>query len=65
MKKHPEAYGPNEARDRPTVSFRIPRELRDFYAKKAEVERRSLTNILQIALEDHAAELANHENVAA
>lgn len=39
--------------EKPIVSFRIPRELKDALKELAEADRRSLSAYIQIALEKH------------
>jgi hypothetical protein len=37
-----------------TIAFRLPEDLREFYERRAEKERRKLSDMLRIALEDQA-----------
>jgi len=36
--------------------FRLRREIYDFYLRRAEVERRTLSDMIRIVLEDHASD---------
>ncbi len=38
-----------------TVSLRVSVEIRDFYMAKAIAERRRLTDVIRLALEDHVS----------
>lgn len=43
------------------ISFRLPATLREFYASRATQERRKLSDMLRIALEDHTKTILEAE----
>ena len=47
----------NSERQNTTVSFRLEGKLREFYEQRARIERRRLSDMLRLALEDHAKTL--------
>lgn len=47
--------------DNPTVAFRIPGWAKTHYEKLAEKERRKLSQILRLVLEDHAKGQCNND----
>jgi hypothetical protein len=49
MKKQAKPFKSNQSQ----VTFRISGELRKFYEDQAEAERRKLSEMLRIVLEDH------------
>lgn len=57
----------HEQKQRPgmTVAFRVKADLRDFYIERAKADRRKLSDVLRMALEDHAQELQQREEEAA
>jgi hypothetical protein len=55
----------NELDKQVTVAFRIPEWARLFYEQVAARERRNLSQVLRIVLEDHAKGLCGRVNVNA